>query len=1171
MRNSITITLTVFLVALQSAIGYAEDQTAPDFNQDIRPILSDHCFACHGPDNHERQADLRLDTSDGLKSILDSDASSNAAILNRIFSGDSDLVMPPPEFQKNLTESQKQTIKKWVQAGASIQKPWAFRRPDSGEVSKTEFNGSNSIDFFTQRKIDLAGLKRNPRANPSELLRQVCLDLTGLPPSREQINRFRENPSRDAYEQLVDELLESPHFGEHFGRYWLDLVRYGDTHGLHLDNYREMWPYRDWVIEAFNNNLPFDQFLTQQLAGDLIPELGDSGLIASGFNRLNVTTNEGGSIYEEVFARNVIDRTDAFGTIFLGLTVGCAVCHDHKFDPISQEDYYSLAAFFNSLDGRALDGNTKDPAPVIRVATAEQKKLIAEYNEAISDFSVEKQGPIEAIDQAQTKWEQSLRNSGDITRHILKPESVESAAEVPMQLLDDGSFKITSEAAAKDTTTIIAPIPRTAAWQTLHLEALVESENEKVGASENGNAVLTEITIEISDPTNQEGWIKLTPAYAFADVEQDDGSFNVLHAIDSSMNEKEGWAVAGHVTPGGRNAWFVFNPIDLADENLKLRVQLHYQSDFAKHQFRHVRLSLSDSSPSIPKDQQISLGPIYSVGPFPIESPAPGYSRQFASQGKPFEKSETFSYQESEYSWEKQTKLTPVAVNSLPAISDRSSVLMLYQNLTSPKNQTITLLCDADDGLMVFLNNKAVSSRRGPHELNPLEQEIDLELKKGKNDLYLKVVNHEGDSKLTYAFRSPAVPLSEALIELVKTPQGSRAPATTAALRQYYRNVFCLHPDWLALLDLEKGTRKAKEALEKEIATTLIWKETKEPRTSHVLIRGQYDQPGDAVERAVPEFLGPFPDGAPKNRLGLANWLTSNGHPLTARVAVNRFWQQIFGTGLVKTSEDFGSQGEPPSHPDLLDWLSVDFRTNQWDIKRLVRMIVTSDTYCASHQLTPELQSRDPYNRLLARGARHRLDAEVLRDQALFLSGLLVDQQGGPSVKPPQPDGLWAAVGYSGSNTVRFRPDQGEKIYRRSVYTFWKRTSPPPQMAMLDAPSRESCTARRERTNTPLQALLLLNEQQFIDSAKSLAKRILEERSEDSELDQVRWLFETITARLPNEEEQNAIHSLLQDSKDYYHKQSDLREKLVGEQPAIAAAWTLVCNTLLNLDEVVSK
>ncbi len=1142
----------------------------PDFNRQVRPILSDHCFACHGPDANERQADLRLDTSDGLGTVVDAGKTESSELIARLEPEDPDLLMPPAEFQKPLSDEQKEVLRRWVRSGAAVQQHWAFVTPQTKQADVDQ-KATSPIDDFIHRGIEESGLRANARADRSELLRRVCLDLTGLPPSREQIESFLSDPSDDAYERLVDQLLESPHFGQHFGRYWLDLVRYADTHGLHLDNYREMWPYRDWVIDAFNANMPFDKFLTHQLAGDLIAGADESSKIASGFNRLNVTTNEGGSIYDEVFARNVIDRTDAFGTIFLGLTTGCAVCHDHKFDPISMRDYYSLSAFFNSLDGRAMDGNAKDPAPVIRVPTDEQKQLLAEYEQSLEELQEEMLGPIESVDRAQRTWERSLADGAAPQAAPLRPIEVQSESEAKWRIRDDGSVQLEGDAPAKETVTIVADLPSGIQWQTLKLEAVVDDAEQRVGVSDNGNVVLSEITVETTDSLSSGDWIKVPVVHAFADVEQSDGPFAVRYAIDSKINDSEGWAAAGHQQPGGRTAWFVLSPLIGDGDVVQLRIKLHYQSKYARHMFRRVRLSLSDSIPQAPADQKITLGEMHSVGPFPVESANPGYGRKFASQQGEFRADEVFNHQDRSYRWQHRGDLPQVNVNTLPSIKDRASVVVLHQAIEAPSPQKATLLIGSDDGFVVYLNGKQVGTIRGPRELNPLSSEFELELKKGNNDLYIKVVNHNGPSQLTYAFRSPAIDVPSKLVKLVAIAPEQRGEEVEAALRKYYRKVYCLHPDWLALVDHEKGIRKAQEDLRGKVATTLVWKELEEPREAHILKRGQYDQPGEAVDRSTPAFLPSFPADAPQDRLGLAQWLTSPDHPLTARVAVNRFWQHLFGTGLVKTSEDFGSQGEPPSHPELLDYLAVDFQQNGWDVKRLIRTIVSSDAYCRSADVTETMRRVDPDNRLLARGPRHRLDAEVLRDQALFLSGLLVDRQGGPSVKPPQPDGLWFAVGYSGSNTVRFSPDSGDKVYRRSVYTFWKRTSPPPQMSTFDAPSRESCTARRERTNTPLQALLMMNETQYVEAAQHLAKRALAVEGLKDDGERIEWLFQTVTARMPSAVESRQLQSLLQDTAAYYSQDPTLAIKLVGTSDDEEAAWTIVASTLLNLDEVISK
>lgn len=1164
--------VVALLASLASISGSEPASTdAPDFSRDVRPILSDHCFACHGPDEKERQADLRLDTSAGLAQVVTAEGVLDSELVVRVDSTDSDTIMPPAEFQKPLSPEQKRILRKWVESGAEFQQHWAFVTPQRQWRGEPGDRAASPIDHFLNQRIRKSGLQANGRADRSELLRRVCLDLTGLPPSREQIESFLADASPDAYARLVDELLESPHFGQHVGRHWLDLVRYADTHGLHLDNYREMWPYRDWVIDAFNANMPFDQFLTKQLAGDLLPDGGDAERIASGFNRLNVTTNEGGSIYDEVFARNVIDRTDSFGTIFLGLTTGCAVCHDHKFDPLSQHDYYSLSAFFNSLDGQAMDGNTKDPAPVMRVPTEDQAQLRAEYVASMQDLQQQIRGPIETVDLAQRVWEQGLLEGSEPRTQPLVPIEVVSQANVELKVLADGTVELVGEAASQDNTVIVAELPGGTQWQTLKLEAIVDDPEQRVGASENGNVVLSEVTVEATDSLSAGKWLKIPIVHAFADVEQADGPFAVGYAIDSTINDSEGWAVAGHQQTGGRTAWFVLAPLLADGENAKVRVTLHYQSKHARHQFRRVRLSLGDSMPEVPEDQKITLGELHSAGPFAIESPNPGYSRKFASQQGKFSVDEVFQHEDRPYRWQHRADLVEVDVNPLPVIPDRASVVVLHQDIEAPSAQKATLLIGSDDGLMVFLNGKEVATLKGARELNPLAHEYQLDLQQGANDLYLKFVNHSGPSSLTFAFRSPAIDVPRPLVKLVSIPSGERSAETTTALQKYYRKVYCLHPDWLALVNQEKGVRKALDDLEEQIATTLVWKELSQPRQAHILTRGQYDQPGKAVDRGTPPFLSSYPADASADRLGLARWLTSPDHPLTARVAVNRFWQQVFGIGLVRTSEDFGSQGEPPSHPELLDWLAVDFRESGWDVKRLYRNMVMSDAYCRSAVMSDAMKSIDPSNRLLARGPRHRLDAEVLRDQALFLSGLLIDQQGGPSVKPPQPEGLWEAVGYSGSNTVKFEADAGAKTYRRSVYTFWKRTSPPPQMATFDAPSRESCTARRERTNTPLQALLLMNERQHIEAAQRLAKRLTAVEGLDSPRQQIRWLFETVTARLPGERESNELLSLWEDLHGYYGQEPTLATALNGSSDAGEAAWTIVTSTLLNLDEVISK
>ena len=1133
----------------------------PSFQQEVRPILSDHCFACHGPDAQQRQADFRLDQHDPESTVAESD------LIQRIESSDPDSIMPPPDHGKPLTPSQIATLKAWVAAGAEYEKHWAFIPPTKASVPAER----SAIDHFIDLQLKRNGLVANGPAEKHELLRRVCFDLTGLPPSRDQINRFLSNDSPLAYERLVDELLSSESFGQHVGRFWLDLVRYGDTHGMHLDNYREMWPYRDWVIDSINANMPFDQFVTEQIAGDLLPNATIKQKIASGFNRLNVTTNEGGSIYDEVFARNVMDRTDAFGTVFLGLTTGCAVCHDHKFDPITMKDYYSLYAFFNSLDGRAMDQNVKNPAPFIRVANQEQQKEIADFDEELKRHRDELNKPIPTVDAAQQQWEKSLQNDGEPTNATIIPTKVKSANNVASEIGEDGSVVVTGKPAAKDTMVIVGRIPKTTGWQTLHLQGLVDDPTQRVGLSKNGNVVVSEVTIETASDEKGTEWLPLKIHGAVADVEQSDGPFDIAKAIDGKVNKNEGWAVAGHQQTGPRNAWFVIPAIaaEIENEHAWIRVTLKYQSVFAAHQFRKIRLALSDSAPAIAQDQRVTIGELHSTGPLPIETPSLAYGRRFGSAGKKFDASEVFLYEEKKYRWESRKDLPIGYLNQLPTPKTIAGVTLLHQEIRSPKPQSITLLLGTDNGHVVYLNGKELGSKRTLDPLPLLGMSYDLNLKKGLNRLYIQIVNHDGDSKFSFAFRSPAVTLPDSILALAS--ESDRSQEQSAALRQYYRKVICLHPDWLALQDYERGILSAKSKLENQLPTTLVWKELKKPREAKILLRGQYDQPGDTVSRQTPGFLPPMKSQFPDDRRGLAQWLTDQSNPLTARVAVNRFWQQFFGTGLVATSEDFGSQGEPASHPELLDWLAVDFQNSGWDVKRFMKKLVTSRAYRRSSRVVPQNHERDPENRFLARGPRFRLDAEMIRDQSLALSGLLNYKSGGRSIKPPQPDGLWAAVAYTRSDTNRFVADQGPDIYRRSVYVFWKRTSAPPQMTILDAPSREACTARRERTNTPLQALMLLNETQAFASAKALGSLVLNNQQVTDDGDRVQWMFTTVTAREPTEFESNELLSLLGEMRIHFRENPEACKQLDESGSADAVAWTILANTVLNLDEVLTK
>ncbi|HUF64014.1 MAG TPA: PSD1 and planctomycete cytochrome C domain-containing protein [Verrucomicrobiales bacterium] len=1017
------------LPAAEGPGGEDASAGAVDFNRDIRPILSENCFHCHGPDSASRKAELRLDLSEvagapreGGAALVPGDPESSL-IFQRITASDPGDLMPPPKSEKTLTPQQIDVLRRWIAEGGQYQPHWSFVPPSHPKPPPLpgESWPPSDIDRFVLARLRAAGLPPGPEADRRTLIRRVTLDLTGLPPSSEEIAAFLADESPEAYERLVDRLLDSPRYGEHMARYWLDAARYGDTHGLHLDNYREIWPYRDWVIRAFNENKPYSEFTVEQLAGDLLPEPNREQLVATGYNRCNVTTSEGGSIEEEVRVRNVVDRAETFGTVFLGLTIGCAVCHDHKFDPISQKEFYQFTAFFNNIDGSPLDGNAKDHAPVIPFPTPEQEEQLAAVEREIDS---------------------------------LKSSIAEFVAAFPYQ------EPIDSEA---------PPLPREAR-QTVWIEDGLPAQ---------------------AAPSGPWDWVASPgPVFSGERAHRQTASGIDQHFFQNAQPPlvlAEGDKFFAHVY--------------LDPENPPRQIMLQWNDGDWNHRAFWGEDLIPWGDPGTPS--RFPAGDLPETGKWvrlEVEAAQVGLNPKAAVHGWAFTQFDGQVY------WD-QAGVTGAAA-------------------TPPYHSLRVWIEDAR------------------------------------------------------AQEEPEVP-GEVLAALRADP-GSRSASQQDLLRAHFlEHISADTRDRIGPLHQQMAAAKEKrKEIQGSIPTTLIWRERQDPMPAFVLQRGEYDQRGEEVGRGLPAFLPPLPEGASLDRLGLAQWLLQPGHPLTARVAVNRFWQQLFGTGLVKTAEDFGSQGEPPSHPALLDWLANDFIANGWNIKRLMKQLVLSAAYRQSSHITPEALAKDRENRLISRGARYRLDAEVLRDQALYLGGLLVEQTGGPGVKPPQPAGLWEAVGYTGSNTARFSPDTGPgKIFRRSVYTFWKRTAPPPPMSTFDAPSRESCSVRRERTNTPLQALLLMNEPQFFESARSLAEGLLRAgHGEDSAA--IDAAFQHVTGRLPGEDERSVVFAALADHRAEFQQDPAAAARLLasGANPADAAlpppelaAWTMIANLLLNLAETINK
>lgn len=1157
-----------------------------DFNREIRPIFSEFCYPCHGPDKHGRKADFRLDVEEGVfedrggYQAIVRGKSDESELFVRLASDSPNEIMPPPKFHKRPSRQQIELVRRWIDQGAVWQKHWSYNsveRPKLPTVGKVGW-ARNAIDHFILAALESEQLMPATAADKLVLLRRVTFDLTGLPPTPDAARAYLNDTSADAYERVVDRLLASPQHGEHMARFWLDAARYGDTHGLHLDNYREMWPYRDWVIQAFNAAMPFDQFTVEQLAGDLLPKATIDQQIASGFNRCHVSTNEGGVIEEEVYVRNVIDRVETTGTVFLGLTLGCAVCHEHKYDPVTQQEFYRLFAFFNNMDGTELDGNRKDHAPVIKVPSVEQTRRLAEFDVQIAKLDAALRAPMPKVDADQLDWEaqQRQRAAKATPWTVLDPAQFRSLGGASLKKLDDKSILASGTNPDKDTYELIAPVSLRSV-QAIRLEGLThDSLMHTAGRSANGNAVLTELEWDAAPADKPTAFTPVKISRAWADHEQGDGDFKIANAIDGKSDT--GWAIAGHQLRENRTAIFAAEKPIAFDPGAVVRVRLKHESIFAKHHFGRVRLSVAQSDDIPQFGHKVALSDWHSLGPFNDVRAEHAYRHNFGPEGNPVDLKTAIKAGNEVLHWTRRPHWTDGKVHY--DLAGEICATYLYRTIESSGAQRVTLNIGSDDAVKVWVNRKEVLARNQMRVAAADQEKIDVQLKAGVNEILLKVVNFAGGHGFYFALKAEGITIPSDILTIVSIESAKRSVEQSAQLRDFYRNSVAQDQQLKSMQDELASSRKQRTDLTDQVPTTQVMRDAGSTKDAFILIRGQYDKKGEKVARATPSVLPPLPKHAPRNRLGLASWLTDRRHPLTARVTVNRFWQQYFGTGLVKTAEDFGSQGELPSHPELLEWLAAEFMESGWNTKRMQRLIVTSSTYRQSSKVAPDLLSKDPANRLLARGPRFRLDAEMLRDQALAASGLLVWKMGGPSVKPPQPEGLWEAVGYSGSNTVKFVADSGEKVYRRSVYSFWKRTAPPPQMTTFDAPSREACTVRRERTNTPLQALLLMNERQSLDAARALAEQALKVVAA-APRDRARFLFRQVTCREPSDRSLSELVSAYADLASEFRRHPAKATELIAvgngakprgqTDPIELAAWTMIGNIVLNLDEVLTK
>lgn len=1179
------------LLTAPALAGGGEPPAPLRYGRDVRPILSDRCFTCHGPDANKRKASLRLDLAESATAARASGAAivpgkpEESELWLRLNHADADERMPPANSNRRpLSASERERVRRWIEEGARYEAHWAFTPPVRPPVpALAEPRGArNAIDLFVRATLEAEGVAPSPEAPPETQLRRLFLDLTGLPPTPEELATFLADPDPERYERQVERIFgEEPHrtrYAERMATPWMDQARYADTSGIHMDAGRQMWLWRDWVLAAYRDNLPFDRFLTEQLAGDLLPEASDAQKIASGFNRNHVTTDEGGAIAEEYLVEYAVDRASTTGAVFLGLTLGCARCHEHKFDPFTQADFYRFYAFFNSIEEPGLYSQVPDAnralEPLLLLPTSEQKARRAELDATRVAEQAALDVPAPGEDQARAAFFAELaRASGLAWAEVAVVGARSVLSEGGATLTPQGDGSVLASGANPDVDEHELRLRTDATGLRLvALEALGDASlfEGRVGRNGNGNAVLSAVTVEavsLADPAQRRA---LRFAWAWADHEQMDGEFGVLGALDP---DAAGWAVGAHQQPGARAALFLADePFGFAG-GTELVVRLAYRSEYAHHALGRVRLSVARFDPAGFDALPLAASDWLVAGPFASEPGPAGYAQDFGPESDlTLDRTRDFGGK----SWRFAQRFPEGRLNN--ELEAGVNVHYLGRRLVVPSARTVAFAFGSDDGYRLFLDGAEVSSRQVDRGLAPDQDRVELELSAGVHTLVFEIVNTGGAAGFTWRTeRRPSELAGELLYALL--PPGARSDEREAALARAWRLAFS--PAYQAGAARIAAAEAELAAIDAATPRTMVMQELPEPRATFLLKRGAYDHPDpeQPVTRGVPAALGAWPAGAPLDRRGLARWLTAPENPLVARVAVNRLWELVFGTGLVRTSEDFGLQGEWPSHPELLDWLALEFRESGWDVQHVLRLLVTSATYRQQSRVRPELAERDPDNRWLAFLPRKRLTAEAIRDQALYVAGLLVERFGGPSVKPYQPEGLWQEVAMPQSNTRQYLRGAGDELWRRSLYTYWKRACPPPSLMTLDAPTRESCTIRRASTNTPLQALVLWNDEQFVEAARALAARTLGEDLPD-ERARLTWLFTRCAARAPEESELERLARALVETRARYAAAPDDAAALiaVGESPVPSeldpvelAAWTLLANVVLGLDGVITR
>ena len=1190
--------LAPLLLVLTLPMSAGEDGpsgAAVRYGRDVRPILSDRCFECHGPDEAARQSGLRLDLREEAVSAgaITPGALDESELWARITSTDPNLRMPPPESGKPvLSEEEIAVMRRWIESDADYEAHWAFEVPgDPGlpDVRNEDWVRTD-VDRFILAELEARGVEPAPPADPLVLFRRTFLELTGLPPTPEEVEAFESRVRRgrsvhleldEWVERLLSEEPYSSRHAERMARPWLDQARYADTSGIHTDAGRQAWLWRDWVLEAYRTNKPFDEFLVEQLAGDLLPDSTIQQKVATGFNRNHVTTDEGGAINDEYLLEYAVDRVNTTGAVFLGMTFGCARCHDHKFDPVSMEDYYSLIAFFNNNEEPGLysqqNGNPNRAfEPFIDVPTLEQEARLVGIEEEV----LLARGELATwTPEEEDEWAAFEAGMGEaVSWAPSEVVSAQASSDATLEIQPDGSVLVSGHLPADDIYTITL---RTEAedLRLVSLEALpADLAGGAIGRASNGNAVLRSLKVEARSIADPDQARDVRFVWAWSDHAQTDQDFSVTNLItdESDPDHPRWWALGGHQVKGPRVALL------LADEpfgyagGTELVFTLDSTSRWPQHMLTRPRLGVASVEGDALAMLPVSSGRIHVAGPFAYGSdPKAAYETAYgAERVDRIEGAKKFTEEATgeEWSWRFDEKFVDEAVFTIPSKGRDTSILA--RPLFAPSAREIELSLGSDDGYALFLNGEKVSEERVSRAPAPDQGRATLSLEAGRNLLALKIVNTGGPAGAYMSLQGDELAFDASLLSLL-LPGESRDLRLVDGARDAWRR--SRSPRFAALEQSISDLEAEANSIRSSVPRAMVMRERAQRRPTYVMNRGEYDKPDmeRPVDREVPAFLGTLPDDVSRDRLGLARWLVSGENPLTARVTVNRLWADVFGRGLVPTTDDFGLQGEWPSHPELLDWLALEFKRSGWDVQHILRLMIGSSTWrqSASHRVLADGDA----DRLLARYPRKRLAGEAVRDQALYVSGLLVEQLGGPSVKPYQPDGLWREVAMAQSGTRIFRRGEGDDLWRRSLYTYWKRAAPPPSMMAFDAPTREFCVVERAATDTPLQALVLWNDEQFVEAARNLAQRILAEADTDGS--RIERLFLHVLGRRPSGDEAEAVALALADLRSSFLARPEDAAALLepGESPVPEgyeagelAAWTMVSSALLNLFEATN-